>query len=41
LVVGPDHTGQVLVPTADFARGDCVIVYADPVRNIVLVTQPI
>jgi hypothetical protein len=41
LLVGPDHTGQVLVPTADFGRGHCVIVYADPVRNIVLVTQPI
>ena len=41
LLVGPNHTGQVLVPTADFGRGHCVIVYADAVRNIVLVTQPI
>jgi hypothetical protein len=41
LVVGPDHTGQVLVPTTDFGRGDCVIVYADPVLSIVLVTQHI
>jgi hypothetical protein len=41
LVVGAAHTGQVLVPTADFGRGWCVIVYADAVRNIVLVTQPI
>jgi hypothetical protein len=41
LVVGPTHSGQLTVPTADFGRGWCVIVYADSVRNIVLVTQPI
>jgi hypothetical protein len=41
LVVGPAHTGQLLVPRSDFSRGWCVIVYADAVRNIVLVTQPI
>lgn len=41
LVVGAAHTGQVQVPTADFGRGWCVIVYSDAARNIVLVTQPI
>jgi len=41
LVVGSAHTGQVLVPTSDFGRGWCVIVYADAARSIVLVTQPI
>jgi hypothetical protein len=41
LLVGPDHAGRVMVPTADFGRRHCVIVYADAVRNIVLVTQPI
>jgi len=41
LVVGAAHTGQVLVPTAEFGRGWCLIVYSDPARNIVLVTKPI
>jgi len=41
LVVGAAHTGQVPVPTADFGRGWCVIVYADAILNIVLVTRPI
>jgi hypothetical protein len=41
LVVGAAHAGNVLVPTADFGRGWCVIVYSDAARNIVLVTQPI
>lgn len=41
LIVGSAHTGQVVVPTSDFGRGWCVIVYADAARNIVLVTQPI
>lgn len=39
LVVGSAHTGQILVPTVDFGRGWCVIVYADAARSIVLVTQ--
>ena len=41
LAVGAAHAGQVLVPTADFGRGWCVIVYSDTARNIVLVTQSI
>jgi len=41
LVVGAAHTGKVVVPTADFGRGWCLIVYSDAARNIVLVTQPI
>ena len=41
LVVGAAHTGKVLVATPDFGRGWCVIVYADPALNVVLVTQRI
>jgi hypothetical protein len=41
LVVGAAHSGQVLVPIADFGRGWCVIVYADAALNVVLATQRI
>ncbi len=41
LDVGSAHSGQVLVPTSDFGRGWCVIVYADSALNVVLATQPI
>lgn len=41
LVVGATHSGQVLVPIADFGRGWCVIVYADGPLNIVLATERI
>ena len=41
LVVGDTHMGRITVPTADFGRGWCVIVYKNAARNIVLVTQPV
>jgi hypothetical protein len=41
LVVGAAHSGQVLVPIADFGRRWCVIVYADAALNVVLVTHRI
>jgi hypothetical protein len=41
LVVGAAHSGQVLVPIADFGRGWCVIVYANTALNVVLATQRI
>jgi hypothetical protein len=41
LVVGTSHSGQVLVPSVDFGRGWCVIVYADAVHNVVLETHQI
>lgn len=41
LAVGSAHTGQILVPAADFGRGWCVIVYSDAARNVVLATHAI
>jgi hypothetical protein len=41
LVVGASHSGQVVVPTSDFGRGWCVIVYSNASLQVVLVTQRI
>lgn len=41
LRVGPALQGSILVPSSDFGRGWCVIVYADARLSVVLTTRRI